>query len=94
VTASEAVWACIAVAVGLLVIATTGFDQWHRPRTHRRFQRTAQQAARRTEADVRRDLTKARAKRQAVEDAEFDRIIAAEFPAGIPHQTRRTEEDQ
>ncbi|MER6488758.1 hypothetical protein ABT264_35080 [Streptomyces virginiae] len=30
----------------------------------------------------------------AAEQAAFDRIIAAEFPADIPHQTRRTEDNQ
>jgi len=95
-TAGETAIACIGAA-GLLCLAALAaswaFDRWHKPRTTRRFQRAARQAARRTEADVRRDLAKARTERQAAEDAEFDRIISAEFPT-IPHQTRRTEEDQ
>lgn len=84
--ASETVWACIAVAIGILVAATTGFDRWHKPRTDRRFQRTAKQAAR-TEGELTPDEAQA-----------FDQIIAAEFPTDtqidIPHQTRRTEENQ
>ncbi|MFH9798046.1 hypothetical protein [Streptomyces virginiae] len=38
--------------------------------------------------------TNDRDERIAEEQAAFNRIIAAEFPADIPHQTRRTEEDQ
>jgi hypothetical protein len=61
----------------------------------RRWQQTT--STRRTRADVEADLAAAREARQLVEqhafDQEFARIIAAEFPT-IPHQTRRTEEDQ
>ncbi|MFD5508963.1 hypothetical protein ACFWIB_14470 [Streptomyces sp. NPDC127051] len=81
-TAWEAVGACIAVAILLLAAATKGWDRWHKPRTTRRFQRTARKAAR---ADG--ELT-------ADERHVFAQIIAAEYPAQIPHQTRRTEENQ
>lgn len=99
-SAVDWVWACIAGAVGLLLIATYGWDAWHKPRTTRRFQASAKEAARHTEADVQRDRAAARTTRNAVEQHAFDltftQIIAAEFPT-IPHQTRkarRTEEDQ
>ncbi|MER6778418.1 MULTISPECIES: hypothetical protein [unclassified Streptomyces] len=81
-TAWEAVGACIAAAILLLLAATKGWDRWHKPRTDRRFQRTARQAARTTG-----ELTPDEAQT-------FDRIVAAEFPKRIPHQTRRTEENQ
>lgn len=95
-TPHETAGACIAVAIGLLLIAPAAFDRWHKPRTDRRFQRTARQAARtpRSEATVRRDLAKARAARERAERQAFNRIIDREFPKGIPAQTRRTEEDQ
>ncbi|MFJ7269366.1 hypothetical protein ACIQV3_22440 [Streptomyces sp. NPDC099050] len=95
----ETVGACIATAVGLYLIATYGWDAWHKRRPDRRFQATAKQAARapRDEDAVRRDRAKAKAARDLVEQQAFDltftQIIAAEFPT-IPHQTRRTEEDQ
>lgn len=62
------------------------------PPDGRRFQRTAAEAARsrRTEADVRRDLDKARA---ALDLADCLAIWDA-TQHDIPHQTRRTEEDQ
>ncbi|MFI5831019.1 hypothetical protein ACIA6C_27860 [Streptomyces sp. NPDC051578] len=96
-SAGDTALACIGVAIGLACLAPAVFDAWHKPRTHRRFQRSAQQAARapRTEAEVRADLAAARALvEQHVTDIKFARIIADQFPAGIPHQTRRTEEDQ
>lgn len=96
-SAGETVWACIGAAVGLCLIATYGWDAWHRPHTIRRFQATARAAARRTEVDVQADLAAARTARNLVEQHAFDltftQIITAEFPT-IPHQTRRTEEDQ
>ncbi|MFI5985102.1 hypothetical protein ACIBEA_30075 [Streptomyces sp. NPDC051555] len=46
-------------------------------------------AHRRRENRVRRD---AEARRVARNRADFNKIVAAEY--GIPHQTRRTEEDQ
>lgn len=96
--ASETVWACIAVAIGLLVVATTGFDRWHKPRTRRRFQRSARQAAR-TRADVLRDLAAAKAERDQLQKA-VDRAadlatciaIWDTTPHDIPHQ-RSKEED-
>lgn len=94
-TANETAGACIAAAVGLLCIASAAFDRWHRPRTIRRFQRTARQAAR-TEADVRRDIAEAKARQaqiQARYDERFEQIIAR-YQADIPHQTRLTEDDQ
>lgn len=89
--ASETVWACIAVAIGLLVVATTGFNRWHKPRTDRRFQRTARKAAR-TEADVRNDIAAVKARQAQIQarfDEQFEQIIAG-YPHDIPHQ--RTEE--
>ncbi|MCX4801734.1 hypothetical protein OG594_08730 [Streptomyces sp. NBC_01214] len=38
--ASETVWACIGVATGLLLIATYGWDAWHKGRTRRRWQQS------------------------------------------------------
>lgn len=49
--------------------------------------RAAWQAS--TQADVQRDLADLRATRQAFAD-----IVAIEYPAHIPHQTRRTEDNQ
>ncbi|MFE2850631.1 hypothetical protein ACFXJO_05785 [Streptomyces lavendulae] len=97
-TAHEMAGVCIAAAVGLLFIAPAAFDRWHKPRSARRFQQTARKAARapRTEADVRRDLAAAKA-RQARIQARFDKKfvqIVAGYQADIPHQTRRTEDDQ
>lgn len=84
-TAGETAIACIGAA-GLLSLAALAaswaFDRWHKPRTDRRFQRTALQAAR-TDGELTAD-----------ERQTFAQIIAAEYPAQIPHQTRRTEEDQ
>jgi hypothetical protein len=74
--------ACIAAAVGLCCIAPAAFDAWHRPRTHRRFQQTAQQAA----ADV--------AATRAARDLATCKAIWHTTPHDIPHPTRRTEEDQ
>ncbi|MFD8144763.1 hypothetical protein [Streptomyces sp. NPDC059708] len=94
-TAGETAGACIAAAVGILCIAPAAFDRWHRPRTIRRFQRTARQAAR-TEADIRRDVAAGKARQaqiQARYDERFEQIVAR-YQADIPHQTRRTEEDQ
>ncbi|MEW2415344.1 hypothetical protein AB0953_16735 [Streptomyces sp. NPDC046866] len=92
-TASETVFACLAVAVGLLVVATHGWDAWHRPRTRRRFQRTARQAAR-TRADVLRDLAAAKTERariQAAADLADCIAIWDATPHDIPHQ--RSKED-
>lgn len=90
--AYDTVWACTGIAVGLCLIATYGWDAWHKNRTTRRFQRSARQAARgpRTEAEVRDDLDKARA---ALDLAECLAIWNA-TQHDIPHQIRRTEEDQ
>ncbi|MER7507022.1 hypothetical protein ABTX82_01535 [Streptomyces lavendulae] len=91
-TAANTVWACIAVALGILVAATTGFDRWHKPRTTRRFQATARQAAR-TEADVAEDAADRRKQREvALLEAWLQ--IPCHPRNTIPHQTRRTEEDQ
>jgi hypothetical protein len=91
VTASEAVWACIAVAVGLLVIATRGWDLWHKRRTRRRFQQAA-----RTRGRVAADVAAWRALRDAEPaidtepgDPYSDDRITAEL-IFIPHQ--RTED--
>lgn len=58
----------------------------------RRWQQTT--SARRTSTEADAAAREARALvEQHVTDLKFARIIAAEFPT-IPHQTRRTEEDQ
>jgi hypothetical protein len=88
-------WAVV-IAIGALLILASSY----RPPRHRRFQATARAAARasRTEAEVRRDLDAAKADRWQVEQQAFNQtfgqIIAVEFPADIPHQTRRTEDNQ
>jgi len=79
----ETAIACIGVAAGLCLIATYGFDAWHKHRTRRRFQRRA--------AEVARDVNAAKARYIRLK---FDQIIAAEYPAQLPHQTRRTEDNQ
>jgi len=56
-------------------------DQW---------QQTTADAARRSEADVQRDIAKAR----AALDLATCRAIWPDAPTRITHQTRRTEEDQ
>ncbi|WP_405531583.1 hypothetical protein OG592_27270 [Streptomyces avidinii] len=94
--ASETVWACLGVATGLLLIATYGWDAWHKGRTDRRFQRTARQAAR-TETTVAEDVAAEKRRRQQVEAAEDLSACLAIWnttPHDIPHQTRRTEEDR
>lgn len=91
-SAGETAIACIATAIGLGLIATYGWDAWHK--RYGRFQRTARQAARAKQ--VAADVAKAKADREAEQqaaDQAFDQIIAREFPA-IPHQTRRTEEPE
>ncbi|MEU8839988.1 hypothetical protein AB0D97_12775 [Streptomyces roseus] len=93
--ASETVWACIAVAIGILVAVTTGFDRWHKPRTDRRFQKTAKQAAR-TEATVAEDAADRRKQRE-VALLEAWLHTPCHPRNTIPHQTRRsprTEEDR
>jgi Flp pilus assembly protein TadB len=77
----EVLSACLAAAAGLLLLATHGWDAWHKPRTRRRFQRSAAQAA----ADV--------AAARAARDLAKCRAIWPDAPTRI-HQTRRTEEDQ
>ncbi|MGW3321088.1 hypothetical protein [Streptomyces virginiae] len=98
-TASETVWVCIGAAAGLLLIATYGWDAWHKGHTDRRFQRTAKRAAcePRTEAEVQRDLDAAKADRRQVQSVlDLTDCIAIWniTPHDIPHQIRRTEEDQ
>ncbi|WP_327738407.1 hypothetical protein OG749_36095 [Streptomyces nojiriensis] len=90
--ASNTVWACIGTAVGICLIATYGWDAWHKGRTRRRLQRTARQAARTSR--VAADVARVRAARTvAVEtqpgDPYSDDRIAAEL-CFIPHQTRRS----
>lgn len=84
--------ACIAATVGLACIAPAAFDAWHRPRTIRRFQATARQAAR-TEATV---AEHAASRRRQREIALLEAWLATPgHPRNtIPHQTRRTEEEQ
>lgn len=94
--ASETVWACIGIATGVLLIATYGWDAWHKGRTDRRFQQTAKQAAR-TETDVLRDLAAAKTQRERIQAAaDLADCIAIwnTTQHDIPHQTRRTEEDR
>lgn len=95
-SADETVWACIAAAVGLCLIATYGWDAWHRPRTIRRFQASAKKAAR-TEVTVAEDVAAAKTAREQHEAADDMATCLAIWditPHDIPHQTRRTEEDQ
>ncbi|MFK0045471.1 hypothetical protein ACIQU4_15360 [Streptomyces sp. NPDC090741] len=97
-TAGETAIACIGAA-GLLALAALAaswaFDRWHKPRTTRRFQRTARQAAR-TEATVANDVAAAKKDRlkQAADDLADCLAIWDATQHDIPHQTRRTEEDQ
>ncbi|MCY0959932.1 hypothetical protein [Streptomyces sp. H27-H5] len=96
---AETAGACVITAVALIWLGFIAFDLWHKPRTTRRFQATARAAATwRTEDDVRADLAAAREARRLVEqhafDVAFQKIIAAEYAPQIPHQNRRTEEDQ
>ncbi|WP_327307948.1 hypothetical protein OG730_34750 [Streptomyces sp. NBC_01298] len=86
------VWACIGTASGLIFLSSYGWDVWHKRHTDRRFQATAKQAARapRDEDAVRTDLAKAR----AALDLTTCLAIWDITPHDIPHQTRRTEEDQ
>lgn len=95
----ETVGACIATAAGLYLIATYGWDAWHKRRTHRRFQATAKQAARapRTKATVAEDVANKKAAREQTEaaaDLTTCLAILDITPHDIPHQARRTEEDQ
>ncbi|MGW7329696.1 hypothetical protein ACWGIU_14100 [Streptomyces sp. NPDC054840] len=88
--ASETVWTCIGIAVGLLLIATYGWDAWHK--RYGRFQRTARQAARTRQ--VAADVAKVRAARTAAVETQpgdpySDDRIAAEL-IFIPQQ--RTED--
>lgn len=75
--AATAIGATLAVTIGLIWLASKALDWRIKRRTRHRFQRTARQAAR-----SRGPLTED--ERQA-----FTQIIAAEFPAGIPHQRRK-----
>ncbi|WP_327300426.1 hypothetical protein [Streptomyces goshikiensis] len=94
-SASQVAGACITTVLALILLASWALDRRIKRSTRRRFQRTARQAAR-TEADVRSDLAAVKARRaqiQAQFDEQFEQIIAG-YQANIPHQIRRTEEDQ
>lgn len=102
-SADDWVWACIAGAVAILLLTPAAFDIWHKRRTRRRFQASAKEAARHTEADVAEDVATTKAIRQdeqAAKDLAELYKIWPDPPRGksqIPHQTRkapRTEEDQ
>jgi predicted RNA-binding Zn ribbon-like protein len=82
--------ACIAATVGLACLAPAAYDAWHRPRTIRRFQYTARQAAR-TEATVAEDAASHRRQREI---ALLEAWLQTPYRCRIPHQNRRTEEDQ
>ncbi|GAA3384387.1 hypothetical protein [Streptomyces racemochromogenes] len=81
----DTAWLCLVLAACLLF----AWAWYGATRDKRRWQRST-----RTPSQVARDLAAAKAARTRAERQIFDQIIAAEFPAGIPHQTRRTEEDQ
>lgn len=90
-TAGETAIACIGAA-GLLSLAALAaswaFDRWHKPRTTRRFQRTAKQAAR-TEATVAEDAA-SRRKQREVALLEAWLQTPCHPRNTIPHQTRRS----
>lgn len=91
----EAVGACIATAIGLYLIGSWLLDRSIRARREEdleidRWQRTARNAARRNETKVRSDLAKAR----AALDLTTCQAIWNITQHDVPHQTRRTEEDQ
>lgn len=91
-SADDWVWACIAAAVGLLLVAPAAFDVWHKRRTRRRFQATARAAAR-SEATVAEDVADRRKQREVALLESW--LQTPCHPRNtIPHQTRRTEEDQ
>jgi len=91
-SAGDTALACIGVAVGLGCIAPAAFDAWHKPRTRRRFQQSARQAAR-TEATVAEDAANRRRQREiALLEAWLQTPCRARNT--IPHQTRRTEDNQ
>ncbi|KOU20925.1 hypothetical protein ADK52_25375 [Streptomyces sp. WM6372] len=79
---AEAAWATVVVTCAA-VWAAYRFLCWLLDRKLRRL--------RQRELRVARDLEVARLTKTR---REFARIIAAEFPADIPHQTRRTEDNQ
>lgn len=89
-SAGETATACIGAAAGLLLIATYGWDAWHKRRTRTRFQRTARQAAR--TGQVTADVDGTRRLREIAQlyamCPDITRIT------DIPHQTRRTEDNQ
>jgi hypothetical protein len=74
-----AIGATLAVTIGLIWLASKALDRHIKRRTHRRFQRTARQAAR-TQGPLTDD-----------EALAFEQIVAG-FAHDIPHQIRRTEE--
>lgn len=87
-------WAVVAAVAALLITAGS-----YQPRHHRRFQASARAAARapRTAAQVQRDLDAAKADRQQVQAALDLAECLAIWNAtqhDIPHQTRRTEDNQ
>ncbi|MEU3903265.1 hypothetical protein AB0F20_05550 [Streptomyces goshikiensis] len=94
-SASQVAGACITATLALYFLGSCALDIRNRRRTRNRFQHTARQAAR-TEVDVRHDIAVAKARRaeiQAQFDEQFEQIISG-YHADIPHQIRRTEEDQ
>lgn len=98
-TAGETVGACIATAIGLYLVGSWALGIRIRRSNRRRWKHTTRQAARapRTEAEVQHDLDAAKAARRqiqrALDLAECEAIWGA-TQHGIPHQTRRTEDNQ
>lgn len=84
-TATQVASAYIATVVALWWLASWALDRWHRPRTTRRFQQSARQAA--------RDVASHRRQREI---ALLEAWLVTPYRSrnAIPHQTRRTEEDQ
>ncbi|MFD4921193.1 hypothetical protein ACFWNE_07715 [Streptomyces goshikiensis] len=81
-TASQVAGACITTVLALILLASWALDRRIKRSTRSRFQLADDEAAA-TKTGLTDD------ERQA-----FAEIIATEFRKTIPHQIRRTEEDQ
>lgn len=86
--------AVCALIVGAALLARWYLEHWT-PAEQDAWDRSCREAAH-DEQQVAIDVAARKAEREAEQNAidiEFTRLTTAEFPA-IPHQTRRTEEDQ
>ncbi|MFG2412334.1 hypothetical protein [Streptomyces goshikiensis] len=89
-SASQVAGACITTVVALYFLGSCALDIRNRRRTRRRFQRTARDAARAAQT-----LRDAAATRRAREIAQLYAMCPdVTRITQIPHQIRRTEEDQ